>query len=628
MRVGVGVVYAALSVLSVSQVVDALKLSLKNNLNRQLQEDIERKKLRINGHITAKLGKGSDGKIIFPAGENKLVLPTEHQMETPLDHSGETTEMFNQTYWVYDKHYKPGGPVFVYHSGESDITDFAEVWLNSSLIDNFQQEFGGLGIVLQHRYYGRSTPRYAWAAGETQINGNTQAEQFQYLTTEQALEDVKYFADRFNYTSERVPVHIDVTAKGSPWVMVGASYSGNLVSFLRRKYPDTFFAAYSSSAPVEARADMSVYWDVLSRAIGREEPACIEKVRSATQYIDQELEKGDQESAVIKQLFLGVGGEVNTHGWFTDTLTYAFFDYQWAGINRPLVENTVYTIKHLCDHLNTDPSGQLPTDPSPPKDGKWLAERWATWPGYIAIIKDLGYECGGFGSPKRDCQLAIVHDNAENLAWIWQSCYEWGYFQVGNPGPNQMASKFSNVEHWKTKCQLDFNDPTAKQFLPIATTPKANDINKLYGGWSDPQPRTFYTVGEKDPWSPLGFIQTDLITNATDSPPFVANSTIPSCEANPSEVGIFGFVIKDALHTADMVAGTWSNETLPLFTAALKSWLPCFKPSRKLRGGPGEAEDKEPGPGKSKQYDHVPMHQYINMRQKCSSKQDKLANEL
>ena len=92
--------------------------------------------------------------------------------EQPLDHFDKSSKhKFHQRYWVNSRHYKPreGAPVIVLDGGETS----GEVCLNSDCIDRLltpsqdrlpfldtgiveilARATGGLGVVLEHRYYG------------------------------------------------------------------------------------------------------------------------------------------------------------------------------------------------------------------------------------------------------------------------------------------------------------------------------------------------------------------------------------------------------------------------------------------------------------------------------------------
>jgi hypothetical protein len=54
---------------------------------------------------------------------------------------------------VNTKYYKSGGPVFLYDVGESSAYGSAQHMLGeTAFFKEFLQEFGGLGIVWEHRF--------------------------------------------------------------------------------------------------------------------------------------------------------------------------------------------------------------------------------------------------------------------------------------------------------------------------------------------------------------------------------------------------------------------------------------------------------------------------------------------
>ena len=82
----------------------------------------------------------------------------EQWFEQPLDHfdkrSGHT---FKQRYWVSKRHYKKGGPVIVLDGGETSGEDRLP-FLDTGIVDILAKATGGLGVVLEHRYYGEFMP--------------------------------------------------------------------------------------------------------------------------------------------------------------------------------------------------------------------------------------------------------------------------------------------------------------------------------------------------------------------------------------------------------------------------------------------------------------------------------------
>jgi hypothetical protein len=71
----------------------------------------------------------------------------------PLDHFADTGFTWNQRYFVNSRHYKPGGPVIVLDGGETSVTDRLP-FLDTGIVDILANATNGLGVILEHRYYG------------------------------------------------------------------------------------------------------------------------------------------------------------------------------------------------------------------------------------------------------------------------------------------------------------------------------------------------------------------------------------------------------------------------------------------------------------------------------------------
>lgn len=98
----------------------------------------------------------STGKQFDELASDAPTFP-QYNFSQPLDHSEHIGFPFNQRYWVSDRYYKPGGPVIVLDSGESSGTERLP-YLQQGIVDILTNATGGLGIILEHRYYGASIP--------------------------------------------------------------------------------------------------------------------------------------------------------------------------------------------------------------------------------------------------------------------------------------------------------------------------------------------------------------------------------------------------------------------------------------------------------------------------------------
>jgi len=144
------------------------------------------------------------------------------------------------------------------------------------------------------------------------VSLNTTKEQWQFHTVWQALEDVIYFAKSFSFPH---PDHYTTSYRphpsSTPWIVIGGSYPGIRAAYLRVRYPETIYASWASSAPVEAQIDMSSYWQAAERALPRN---CSNDWVAVTKYIDDVFTSGsvqeiyDLKVRIITAEFSGPGG--------------------------------------------------------------------------------------------------------------------------------------------------------------------------------------------------------------------------------------------------------------------------------------------------------------------------------
>lgn len=73
----------------------------------------------------------------------------------------------------------------------------------------------GIGVVLEHRYYGKSFP-----------TPDLSTENLRFLTTDQALADTAYFAEHVVFEGLE---DYELTAPNVPYIAYGGSYAGAFV---------------------------------------------------------------------------------------------------------------------------------------------------------------------------------------------------------------------------------------------------------------------------------------------------------------------------------------------------------------------------------------------------------------
>lgn len=244
---------------------------------------------------------------------------------------------------------------------------------------------------------------------------------FKFLTTEQSLADVDRFAKQFSRPSINYTLTPDVT----PWVFVGGSYPAMRAAFMRDKYPDTIFASYASSAPTEARVDMSVYFEPVYRGLNTYGFGnCTKDIHAAIQYMDKVMEN-PKKSAALKEQFLGLGAGNNTNPTFADALTTPFYQWQSYG-----VEGGTFGLRAFCDWIETDPK----TNKTAPAEGwakskgaSFTVDRWASYQYFVDMVNTyMTTDCSGKVNVTGDCNLNLRFTDPASISWTWQYCTQWG----------------------------------------------------------------------------------------------------------------------------------------------------------------------------------------------------------
>jgi hypothetical protein len=147
-----------------------------------------------------------------------------------FDHLNQAT--YKQRYFHTDQYFDEAeGPVFVYICGEGTCAPVTGYFLEMA------KAFKAQIYWVEHRYYGDSQPVTSWKT----------AEDYKYLSSEQALEDLADFisAKKDNMTSR-------TSGKPRRWVVVGGSYPGALSAWFRYKYPHLVDISWASSGVVNA----------------------------------------------------------------------------------------------------------------------------------------------------------------------------------------------------------------------------------------------------------------------------------------------------------------------------------------------------------------------------------------
>jgi len=226
-----------------------------------------------------------DDTIRSSAGE---VVRGEGVFQQPIDHTDPSLGTFGQRYWWSSEFWAgPGSPIVFTTPGEAAADGYTGYLTNRTIVGAFAQAIGGAAVLVEHRYWGKSTPFTALTTRN-----------LRFLTLANAVADVTRFAREV-----RFPFDPNGTSRApdAPWVMSGGSYSGALAAWVESVDPGTFWAYHASSAVVEAVGDFWQYFSPVQLGMPKN---CSADVTKVIDYVDNILTTGsDEEKRLLKKKF-------------------------------------------------------------------------------------------------------------------------------------------------------------------------------------------------------------------------------------------------------------------------------------------------------------------------------------
>ncbi|KAL1636293.1 hypothetical protein SLS56_001273 [Neofusicoccum ribis] len=454
-----------------------------------------------------------------PALDRRDVDPTTlypaYNLSVPIDHFHNDSQYephsngsFNLRYWFDATYYKPGGPVIVLASGETS-GEGRLPFLQKGIVAQLANATGGLGVILEHRYYGGSWPV-----------SDLSTASLRFLTTDQALADTQFFAEHVVFEGLE---DYDLSPSATPWIAYGGSYAGAFVAFLRKLYPATFWGAISSSGVTEAIYD---YWQYYEAQRLYAPPDCVSTLQKLTNVLDNIL-VGQNSTKYKTQLKEAFGlGNLTYDDDFANVLSYGIAG--WQSLNWDPAESDPSVFEY-CSNITSDSvlypaTADLQSDVeellsvggySGEKSG--LTNRMLNYIGYVNLTQVS--QCS---ETQDEC---FTNHNAtfygqddisqEWRAWPYQYCTQWGYLQTGSGVPSTQLPLISRL------IDLDYNSIICRDAFNITTPSDVEAINK-YGGFGISYPRLAIIDGEADPWraaTPHAFVAPNR--TSTISEPFI-----------------------------------------------------------------------------------------------------------
>lgn len=504
-------------------------------------------------------------------------LYPEYNISVPVDHfhnesmyEPHSDGMFPLRYYFDASHYRKGGPVIVLQGGETGV-DTRLPYLQKGIVAILAEATGGIGVILEHRYYGTSFP-----------TDNLTTESLRFLTTEQALADQAYFAQ--NIVFPGMEDQNLTSSGGTPYIAYGGSYAGAFVAFLRIQYPDIYWGAISSSGVTEAIWD---YWEYYEPIREYGPPECIDAHTKIVNVMDNIFKSGDNQTIdELKSAFNASSLTYNDDLAYIVTENLAYWqERNWdPAVNYP-------TFYQYCGNITND-TVLFPETASLTSNVSALIQAggWSNETDYLTnrMLNFIGWNVANIidaceGETLDECynthnaSATMYTDksvyNYNDLSWNYQICTEWGFFQTGSGVPQDrlpLVSRLIDIPYSMLVCNLAFNISTA--------SPDVERANK-YGGFNVSYPRLALVGGQTDPWRPASPLATLGVPTRLNSSSTVSQPII---------------LIEGAVHHWDE-NGLFPNETTaqlppqPVANAQaeevqyVQAWLQEYQQTRRMR---------------------------------------------
>ncbi|KAF3935421.1 hypothetical protein ABW20_dc0104760 [Dactylellina cionopaga] len=454
-------------------------------------------------------------------------------VQVPLDHFNASSPTLWNRYFVQDAYYKPGGPVIC----EFGIDGFLGYIVYEHLLPvQTAKKFNGLLILWEHRFYGNSYPRSNVSDNIYYATPQELTSYYQYLTMEQALEDVPYFANSFSYKGQ------SLTPATTPWVYIGVSYSANRGAWLAKRNPGLFKATLASSAPVQQQMDFWQYFRAVEEALAIDHKNCLLDLHAAASWMSTSYETrnstlidwmlhslyGKEWDDLAKKYSSDADADILWQ-WRRDYMEYvtwaSYGDFQYVGVKYGKLD-------HVCKAIETAYS------PEGTPEGVFATETLER--AVAAYVKGI-FASVNVAQDADSGDTNTLASAIDNYSWLWQFCTEVGGFQVANMArPYNLIPSFMNVQH---QLQVCINQFGVSEHMTWAG-PNVGWYNQKYLGWDIELPNVFWTNGEFDPWRSLSI-------ESPEAPKKPSTNIIPKCGDTFPAGTQLRYIIKGGHHGSD-----------------------------------------------------------------------------
>jgi len=421
-------------------------------------------------------------------------------LEQPLDHYDRSPKAaantWQQRYWVNTTFYdanpdRANAPVFLCVGGESDpmhddILITGEE--HCALMLTAAAEHGALVAAVEHRFY---NPKDAYPVADLSVDN------LRFLSSTQAQADLAAF-------HLHLSTAMDLT-DSNRWVTWGGSYPGVMAAWTRYKYPHLFYAAVSSSAPVENIANMEGYNNVVAKAIADEaiggSEECLSVVKASFSQIGDMLVTQEGRASLMASFNVSTDGPSGADPLsdplnqeeFTTDLSYLPYSQSNDPSSDSLEDNGALTCAVLLDESNGEPLEGL------------------------VALKNAVYGTDAMGVEYADSIAYMADESLDGNSdtdvfcercWFYQTCTEVGFYQTCDP---DSACPFTSTPWVNT---LSMNLDLCTLTFGISNTSVLSNVdtsNAQYGGRSPDIDRILYVNGADDPWSSQSILESSTV---------------------------------------------------------------------------------------------------------------------
>ncbi|KAL1861845.1 hypothetical protein VTK73DRAFT_6905 [Phialemonium thermophilum] len=414
-----------------------------------------------------------------------------------IDHSNPALGTFSQQYWYNTTYWDgPGSPVVLFTPGEVDAAPYQAYLTNRTMVGLYAQAIGAATILLEHRYYGNSTP---YTTLDTKA--------LQHLNLNNSVADLAHFA-------RTVDLPFDTNHSSNAPQAIGGSYSGALAAWTEKLSPGTYWAYHASSGPVEAVYDYWSYFLPIQNGMPRN---CSRDLERIVEHIDGVIGEGN--ATEIAQLKESFGLQDLSHADdFGAALAFPLGDWQAIDFYSNYSEffqmcDTIEGVRAVSPNkTNTATNATIPS-----ADGVGLEKALANFASWFKVEYLPGtcqqYEYQDWNTTDSVAcfdtynETSVMYtdwnaNNTINRQWFWYICNEpFFYWQTGAPKDRPtIVSRYVTAEYFQRQCGLLF--PKEGNYTFGSNNGRtAEDVNMLTEGWNlTDTKRLLWVNGEFDPW--------------------------------------------------------------------------------------------------------------------------------